>query len=126
MAQAIFRQGSPIMVDYTPGSAVDAGDVIVVGDNVRIAHLDIVSGRLGALGAHSGLYDIQKAANNSLGSGGEAIADGVDVYWDEGDEIATATADGNAYIGVAVGAASAAVDRVRVLHLVQVAPVESE
>ena len=36
-------------VDYTPGSAVTAGDVVVQGDLVGVAKLDIAANRQGAL-----------------------------------------------------------------------------
>ena len=36
-------------VDYTPGADVGAGDVVVQGDLVGVAKLDILTGKLGAL-----------------------------------------------------------------------------
>ena len=88
MAQANYVQEG-VSIDYTPGSAVDAGDVVVIGDSVGIAKLDIAANALGAL-AVEGVYDIVHT--------NAAIADRADVYWD---------ADGNPYGGTAgTGAAS--------------------
>ncbi|MBT4867185.1 MAG: DUF2190 family protein [Planctomycetaceae bacterium] len=78
MATATFRhQGATI--DYTPGTAVAAGDVIVQGELVGVANLDIAANVLGAL-AVEGVFDFPKATGGST-----AIAAGADVYWDVGD-----------------------------------------
>ena len=106
--QAIFVQEGDVL-DYTPEAAVDAGQVVVVGDHVGIAKLDIEAGRLGAL-HFSGVFDVVHAADK--------IGDGVAVYWDEngnpvggtaGTGAATASADSgnNKLMGFAHGAAAA-------------------
>ena len=78
MSGVIYNSGSPLMVDYTPGSAVAAGDVVVAGSECRIAHLSIEANQLGALAAPSGtaIYQIPKTTGN-----GEGMADGDPVYW---------------------------------------------
>lgn len=43
------REKSGLRVDYTPGGAVDAGDVVVLSNMVGIAELDIAASALGAL-----------------------------------------------------------------------------
>ena len=63
-------------IDYTPGSAVTAGDVVVQEDLVGVAKLDIAANALGAL-AVAGVFDFPKTAGV-----GEAIAAGAKVYWD--------------------------------------------
>ena len=64
MAQAEFvQEGSAI--DYTPGSAVTAGDVVVQSDLVGIAKLDIAANALGAL-AVAGVFDVAKEAGGFL------------------------------------------------------------
>jgi predicted RecA/RadA family phage recombinase len=56
MAQAIFvHDGGTI--DYTPATNVAAGDVVVQGDLVGVAKLDIPAGQLGAL-AVEGVFDV--------------------------------------------------------------------
>ena len=78
MATAIFIQGGA-SIDYTPVADVAAGDVIVQGELVGVAKLDIPADTLGAL-AVEGVFDFPKATGVST-----AIAAGVNVYWDVGD-----------------------------------------
>ena len=88
-------------IDYTPASDVAAGDVVVQGDLVGVAKLDIAANTLGAL-AVVGVFDFPKATG-----GGEGITAGSKVYWDANNEVAT-TSDGggaNKYIGKTVAAA---------------------
>jgi len=66
-------------IDYTPGSAVTAGDVVVQGELVGVAKLDIEANALGAL-AVTGVFDFPKATG-----AGSAIAAGANVYWDVAD-----------------------------------------
>ncbi|HID74473.1 MAG TPA: DUF2190 family protein [Planctomycetaceae bacterium] len=112
MAQATFRHGNPLMVDYTPASDVSAGDVVVVGAVPHVAHLDIEANRLGALAAGGGVYDVTAK---------EALSAGDKVYWDADNNKVTKTAvAGKTYycVGFIVpdSAASADGDTVRVQH----------
>lgn len=66
-------------VDYTPGSDVTGGDVIVQNTLVGVALSDITSGDKGAL-AVEGVFDFPKATGV-----GTAIAAGKAVYWDVAD-----------------------------------------
>lgn len=78
MTTATFRhEGAAI--DYTPGAAVAAGDVIVQNDLIGIARLDIAASELGAL-AVEGVFDFPKATGV-----GTAIGAGEIVYWDVAD-----------------------------------------
>jgi predicted RecA/RadA family phage recombinase len=97
-------------IDYTPGSNVAAGDVVVQGDLVGIAKLDIASGALGAL-AVTGVFDVPKTAGS-----GEAIAAGAKVYWDVADGVAKTDDESgaNKYLGKAVLAAGDTDTTVRV------------
>jgi len=100
MAQAVFaHEGAAI--DYTPGADVSAGDVIVQGDLVGVARLDIKAGVLGAL-AVTGVFDFAKATGV-----GTAIAAGVDVFWDVADAEAKTDSEtgANKLIGKTVAAA---------------------
>jgi predicted RecA/RadA family phage recombinase len=78
MSATFAQDGNSI--DYTPASDVTAGDVIVQGDLIGVAKLDIKTGQLGAL-AVVGVFDFPKATG--VGSG---IAAGAYVYWDEADQ----------------------------------------
>jgi len=93
---------------------VTAGDVVVLTDAVRIAHLDISAGRLGALAAGGGVYDMPKATG-----AGTAFTDGDTVYWDDGNDQATNSdgAGANKKVGLAVGAVGDNDTTVRVQHV---------
>jgi len=72
--EAIYYQGPAAVRDYTPGSAVDAGEIIK-GDDERayVAVTDIAASVKGAV--HSaGVFKVKKGAI--------AFADGEPVYWD--------------------------------------------
>ena len=79
MATAVFVQAGD-QIDYTPGSAVAAGAVVVQGDLVGVAKQPIAANALGAL-AVAGVFDFPKATG-----GGSGIAVGVNVYWDVADQ----------------------------------------
>ncbi len=99
MAQATFvHEGASI--DYTPGAAVAAGDVVVQGELVGVAKTPIAANALGSL-AVTGVFDFAKATG-----GGTAIAVGANVYWDDTSNVATTTASGNKLIGKCVKAAA--------------------
>jgi predicted RecA/RadA family phage recombinase len=105
MPQATFvHEGGT--VDYTPAADTAAGDVVLQGDLVGVANLDIKAGRLGAL-AVTGVFDMAKQA-------ALAIAVGVFVYWDNAAKVVTTMAGGNKLLGKAIRAAAAADATVRV------------
>jgi len=100
-------------IDYTPGSDVNAGDVVVQKDLVGVAKLDIVANTLGAL-AVVGVFDIQKA-NEAFSAGDEVYwdADGDPYGGDAGTGAATGTAAGNVSMGYALADAGATDTTVR-------------
>jgi predicted RecA/RadA family phage recombinase len=66
-------------VDYTPSSAVVAGQVVVQNDLVGVAPRPIAAATLGAL-AIEGVFDVVKATG--------AVNAGAKVYWDaDGDPV---------------------------------------
>jgi predicted RecA/RadA family phage recombinase len=95
-------------IDYTPGSAVTAGQVVVQGELVGVAKVDIPANTLGAL-AVTGVFDFPKATG-----GGTAITAGANCYWNAGAQQATTTATGNKLIGKCVRAAADADATVRI------------
>jgi len=97
-------------VDYTPGSAVAAGDVVVQEDLIGIARTPISANALGSL-AVAGVFDVPKATG-----GGSAIAAGVTVYWDVADQVAKTDSESgaNKLLGKVVKAAADADATVRV------------
>lgn len=89
-------------IDHTPGSDVAAGDVVVQGELVGVAKLDMVANTLGAL-AVKGVFDFPKATGV-----GTAIGAGAKVYWDAAAQQATTTeaAGVNKFLGKVVAAVS--------------------
>ena len=109
---AILKKGEYQAVDYTPGSAVTAGDVVVIASRNYIAHRDIAANALGSLAASGGVYTFPKTAGSTT-----AIAAGTKVYWDATNKVATATSSGNTVLGYVVPAGSADADTtVDVVH----------
>lgn len=94
-------------LDYTPGSDVVAGAVVVQNDLVGVTKRAIPANTLGSIDVE-GVFDFPKATGAST-----AIAAGVQVYWNAGSQVATATASGNKLIGKTVKAAADADATVR-------------
>src|SRR5690606_31251818 len=109
--KAIFRHGDPIMVDYTPVSDVEAGDVVVVGDVPMVAHSDIAANTLGALACGGGVYDVVKDTGTSTA----VFSAGKVMFWDVGDQQINEDS-GNPHFGESVAAASDDDETVRVHH----------
>ncbi len=97
-------------IDYTPSSDVAAGDVVVQGDLVGVAKLDIKANVLGAL-AVAGVFDFPKATG--VGSG---ITAGSKVYWDAAEKVAKTSDEtgANKLIGKTAKAAGDSDAKVRV------------
>lgn len=98
MAYAYFRSGATQAIDYTPGSAVAAGDVVVISNNVYFAPKGIDANALGSLQI-GGVWRLPKTSG-----AGTAISLGVLVYWDATYCVVTTTAGSNKKIGVTVNA----------------------
>jgi predicted RecA/RadA family phage recombinase len=116
--KAQFKSGIPNVIDYTPGSAVSVGDVVVIGTILGIAHQDIASGALGSLAIDGGIYDVVKITGS--------ISQWTLVYWNAtGDPVggtagtgaATTTAGSNNLLGIAIAAAGSSDTTVRILKL---------
>jgi predicted RecA/RadA family phage recombinase len=111
MAATFYKGAAPLMVDHTPAAAVAAGQVLVLGNAVRIAKQDIPADVKGALCAGGALFKVDKAVG-----GGVTFADGAPVDIDETTQLAVATTTGDAHMGLAVGAAANGDDHV-IVHL---------
>jgi predicted RecA/RadA family phage recombinase len=113
MATATFIHGSPVMLDHKPVSEIAAGDLVVVGDEIRIAHQAITANALGALAAPSGnaVYRVPKATGAST-----AIAAGKRVWWNAGSAVVTETQSTHKPLGITVAAAGDSDASVLVRH----------
>jgi predicted RecA/RadA family phage recombinase len=87
-------------IDFIPEADVAAGDVIIIGDLVGIAKLDIKVGTLGSL-TLVGVFDIPKATGEST-----AIPVGTIVFWDAENSQVTTTGGDNKYLGKTIIASS--------------------
>jgi len=113
-AEKAFDAGN-VMIDYTPGTAVTAGDVVVQGALVGIALSDIAADTLGALDVSDG-FDVPKDTST--------FTVGLPVYWNAtgnpvGGTVSTGAAStssaGATLMGIAVAAAATGVGMVRTL-----------
>ena len=95
-------------VDYTPGTAVTAGDVVVQGELVGVATQDIAANEKGALRV-KGVFSFAKGSGSS-----DALTAGAKVYWDDTSDVVTTTAGSNKYVGKVVEAAAASASTVYV------------
>ncbi|MCC7409095.1 MAG: DUF2190 family protein [Phycisphaeraceae bacterium] len=96
------------VIDYTPGSDVVSGAVVVQGELVGVSPRPIAANTPGVL-AVAGVFDFPKATGAST-----AITAGANCYWDAGNHQATTTATGNKLIGKSVRAAADADATVRI------------
>ena len=87
-------------IDYTPVSAVTAGDVVVQVDLVGVAKLDIAAGVKGSLHV-TGVFDFP----TDTGSG-SALPAGTKVYWDATSKILSTSSGDGKYLGKVVKAAA--------------------
>jgi predicted RecA/RadA family phage recombinase len=99
-------------IDYTPGSAVTAGDVVELGSIPLVAARDIAASALGALHCE-GVYDVPKTSDTF--TAGDAV------YWDNDANPVTGTAGSGAadavtgnLMGVAIADAATGDSYVRV------------
>lgn len=107
--QAIFVYGNPIMTPYTPSGAVSAGDVIVEGSRIFIAHQDIAANALGSVAAGGGVYDF-------LATSGDVVAMGDPLYWDDSGNNAEESPTSNTAIGPCLVAKGSGETTIRALH----------
>lgn len=113
MAEATFRTGDPIMVNYTPAAGnITAGEVVLVGNTAGwtcgVAHHDIVNNVLGALACGDGCYDVVNLDN---------AANGAKVWWDNSANKVTTTSTNNALFGFVVSSGGGGANTVcRAIH----------
>jgi len=103
-------------IDYTPDSAVAAGDVVVQGTLVGIAVNDIAAGQLGAL-CVQGVFDVPKDSSDlsTIGTALYRDADANPVDGTAGTGAFTSTATGNVFAGWSLEAAGPTDGTVRAL-----------
>ena len=105
MKAEYVQKGSNIPYLNAKEETIIAGTVVFIGAIAAIAAADIPPNEIGAA-ATEGVWDVPKAA--------EEIEAGKSVYYDEGSENVTATAEGHKFIGTAVLKAESSAANVRV------------
>lgn len=114
MAEATFRHGDPVMVDYTPASGNIAAGEVITGGNLTgltclIAHKDIENSILGAAAAGYGVYDVINLNNQ---------ANYAKTYWDTSVNKITSVSTNMIPFGVIVAnGGGGANSTARVLHI---------
>lgn len=93
-------------IDFTAAAAVAVGDVVVQGDLVGVVTRTLAIGELGSL-IVEGVLDFNKLTN-------VAYTVGTILYWDDTNNVVTATATGNKAIGKVVRAAATTDPTVRI------------
>lgn len=91
-------------LDYTPSSAVAAGDVVVLGSLVTVADRAIAANALGAV-AVEGVFSFPKPTG-----AGTAYAQGSKVYWYQDQMVTGATGTAAGYVAKAPATGDATVD----------------
>jgi predicted RecA/RadA family phage recombinase len=90
---AYYQDGD--LIDYTPGSAVAAGDVVQVGKLVTVAPRPIAANALGAV-AVEGVFYLPKPTG-----AGTDYAQGSKVYWYNSQAVTGVTGVQAGYVAVA-------------------------
>lgn len=103
MAEATFRHGDPVMVDYTPSSGnVAAGQVVLAGNTTGltclVTHVGIINTRKGAAAAGGGVYEVTNLNN---------AANYAKVWWDDSVNKVTTVSTNNALFGFIVSGGGA-------------------
>jgi len=97
MAQNSIQPGNSIDYTNSTGSDIASGDVLVLGSHIGIAGTDIPDGETETVHLE-GIFELPKAA--------EALAAGIDAYWDATAGDITATVGTNTPAGMVTKAAA--------------------
>lgn len=92
--------------NYTPGSAVASGAVVLMGVTLGVALAAIAANTTGAV-AVDGVFTVAKLST-------DVVAQGAKLYWDAANSRLTTTASGNTYAGRAYEAAGSGATTVRI------------
>ena len=93
-------------IDIAASAAIAAGDIVIAGNLVGVAKLDIPANTIGSI-ATEGVYAVAKASGVSFDLGAE-------VYWNPETGFAQGNDTGCVKIGIAIAAAASADATVKV------------
>ena len=94
------------VIDYTAGSAIASGQVVVMGVRVGVALAAIAAGATGPVQV-TGVFTIAKLSS-------DVVAQGALLYWDNGNSRLTTTVGSNVLAGYATAAAGNGVATVNI------------
>jgi len=104
--EAIFKQNAG-QQDYTAGSAILAGAIVQLSDGrAGVVKADLAASEKGSVYTE-GIFDV-------LSASGTTFSAGVDVDWDDSNNLAVADAAGDYHLGTAVAAKTSGQTVVRV------------
>lgn len=119
VASARLEKGDCVTIDYTPGSAITAGDVVIINELVCVAPSDIAASDTGSLQVvgNGGIWIFPcTSGSGSLFDQGEAV------YWDDTNDVAVLEASTHKLIGFVAEDAGASDTSVRVIGAGQKTP----
>jgi len=96
MAKKFIQPGE--VIDYTAGSALSSGAVVLIGNRIGVLLTDLASGEVGAAQV-TGVWELAKLST-------DVVTQGALLYWDAGNSRLTTTASSHKLAGYAWAAAS--------------------
>lgn len=94
------------VIDYTAGSALTSGTVVLIGVRIGVLLANIASGAIGAAQV-TGVFELAKLST-------DVVAQGALLYWDNTNSRLTTTATGNTLAGYAFAAAASGATTVKI------------
>lgn len=108
MATEMSISTSGDRIDYTPGSALAAGEVVSLGTMIGVPAAPIAANELGVL-------HVAGVAKGVTCLGTDVITVGAQLFWDAGNSRLTLTETDNVYAGAAASASANGVTTVDLL-----------
>ena len=105
MKQSVYIQKGAV-IDIVLDSAVEVGDVVVLGDMVGVANVTGEEGEIISLSIE-GVWEMKAKTD-------DAIAIGDKLYWDDAEKELTVTDTDNAFVGLAITSKEAVAGMVQV------------
>lgn len=96
MAKKFVQPGE--VIEYTAGSALSSGAVVLIGNRIGVLLTDLANGEVGAAQV-TGVWELTKLST-------DVVTQGALLYWDAGNSRLTTTASSHKQAGYAWAAAS--------------------
>lgn len=96
MAKKFIQPGE--VIEYTAGSALSSGAVVLIGNRIGVLLTDLANGEVGVAQV-TGVWELTKLST-------DVVTQGALLYWDAGNSRLTTTASSHKQAGYAWAAAS--------------------